>query len=477
MFALTDFQVDDSWITYRYADNIASGLGFVYNPGERVYGTTTPLLTLLLALAARLGAPAPWAALAINLVASAGLLAAAAWLLRSLVEARWLALGLWALALAPTQIVWSVSGMETALFTAFLVLGFAAYVERAVVPLAVVAAGLFLTRFDGLVFWLAVPTAELLLLAARRWRLYEPSRAMSLGAHAKTLALAVLLVAPWLAFALWYFHDAVPNSVWAKLALYNVAGFDRTAPIAVVGGILRLSTFGPWFVEIPLAAAVLVATLWRPSRLLVLPVFVLGYMAFLLLGRTHVHTWYLAPAHAAMLLMAVPVLARWIERARWPAPAWTAAALALALALAGPYRAWAEAAERQLDYARAHADIGHYVALRAGTGDTVYAWDIGYIGYLTGLRILDFVGIVSPEVMAYNKRRDYLGVLQRYEPEWAVVGLYGDAYRPIIDSAWFRERYEEVYRNVIPELAPWAEDDPRRLRRYRPEYIVYRRRS
>lgn len=44
------FAPDDAYITYRYARNIANGLGFVYNPGEWVLGTTTPLYTLLLAL-------------------------------------------------------------------------------------------------------------------------------------------------------------------------------------------------------------------------------------------------------------------------------------------------------------------------------------------------------------------------------------------------------------------------------------------
>lgn len=41
---------DDPFITYRYAANLRDGLGFVYNPGERVLSTTTPFYTLALAL-------------------------------------------------------------------------------------------------------------------------------------------------------------------------------------------------------------------------------------------------------------------------------------------------------------------------------------------------------------------------------------------------------------------------------------------
>ena len=43
--------VDDFYITYRYAGNLAAGRGFVFNPGERVFGLTDPGLGLALAAA------------------------------------------------------------------------------------------------------------------------------------------------------------------------------------------------------------------------------------------------------------------------------------------------------------------------------------------------------------------------------------------------------------------------------------------
>jgi len=41
---------DDAFITFRYAKNLADGLGFVYNPGEHVYGTSSPGFALLMAV-------------------------------------------------------------------------------------------------------------------------------------------------------------------------------------------------------------------------------------------------------------------------------------------------------------------------------------------------------------------------------------------------------------------------------------------
>ena len=46
---------DDAFISFRYAQNFANGLGLVFNEGERVEGYTNFLWTVLLAGAARLG--------------------------------------------------------------------------------------------------------------------------------------------------------------------------------------------------------------------------------------------------------------------------------------------------------------------------------------------------------------------------------------------------------------------------------------
>ena len=35
--------IDDAFITFRYAQNLLSGQGLVFNPREQVLGTTTPL--------------------------------------------------------------------------------------------------------------------------------------------------------------------------------------------------------------------------------------------------------------------------------------------------------------------------------------------------------------------------------------------------------------------------------------------------
>ena len=45
------YSMDDSYITYRYAYNLYQHNQFVFNLGERILGTTSPLYTLILTAA------------------------------------------------------------------------------------------------------------------------------------------------------------------------------------------------------------------------------------------------------------------------------------------------------------------------------------------------------------------------------------------------------------------------------------------
>jgi arabinofuranosyltransferase len=48
-FSSTTCPLDDAYIHFRYAANLANGFGFAFNPGEPSFGTTSPLWVVLLA--------------------------------------------------------------------------------------------------------------------------------------------------------------------------------------------------------------------------------------------------------------------------------------------------------------------------------------------------------------------------------------------------------------------------------------------
>ena len=57
--AFRDYNPDDAFITYRYVQNILKGDGWVYNSGECVNASTSPLHTILLAALYSLSLPIP----------------------------------------------------------------------------------------------------------------------------------------------------------------------------------------------------------------------------------------------------------------------------------------------------------------------------------------------------------------------------------------------------------------------------------
>lgn len=141
---------DDTYITFRYGLNLASGHGFVYNLGEPVLGTTTPLWAMVLAMCAALGVPIEHAALVISLACDVG---SAFFLFRLLT-----ALGFGAhIPLAGAFLFLGIfdyfslarSGMESSFFV-FLVAGALDFIaRRRPISASVMAALAALTRPEG----------------------------------------------------------------------------------------------------------------------------------------------------------------------------------------------------------------------------------------------------------------------------------------------------------------------------------------
>src|SRR5687768_11074670 len=153
---------DDTYITFRYSLNLASGHGFVYNLGDPVLGTTAPLWAIVLALCAEAGLPIEQASLVIALVCDA----ASAFLLFHMLRS--LGFGA-AIPLAGALIFLGFfdylslarSGMESSFFV-FLVLGaLSSIASKRSVAAAVFTSLAVLTRPEGVLLLGLLPAALL----------------------------------------------------------------------------------------------------------------------------------------------------------------------------------------------------------------------------------------------------------------------------------------------------------------------------
>jgi hypothetical protein len=210
---------DDSYISFRYAENLVQGKGLVYNAGERVEGYTNPLWTLL--IAASLGAGLSAEAAAIALGVGCYVLLTACLLLWSFDRARqsqpFLPLAAMLVLVLDDHRVWATGGLETSLFTLLVVAGVLATLRPERLPGGSLVAGTLLglavlTRPDGLLF-AAVGVFSSWSLA------HELPRRRRLARTATVAAPIALLAAGLGVFKLLYYGELLPTAYYSKSAL------------------------------------------------------------------------------------------------------------------------------------------------------------------------------------------------------------------------------------------------------------------
>lgn len=405
--------IDDAYITFRYAENLARGLGFVYNPGERVLGTTTPLYCLWLALLHWAGVPTLALALGTGILA-AGLSGILVWRLGHAFgrDRAGYAAGL-VLVSFPRFWLAAASGMETTLAAALALLALMLDYRKKPVGAGLCLAGLVLTRPDA-----AALAAAIL---GVRWLFDRKAALIEAGAF-------LLALLPWTVFGWLYFGSPLPHSIAAKRLIHPF-------PWEMV-----LAKELKWFVSEP--GLIAVSALWlcgagwiaaRKREALALTLWLIFFLAGLAASHVGPFFWYRTPLVPAYFLVAFLGAEALAERLREP---WQRPALAgLSALLLGLFLAPAPAAFRQgLDSLVAKERVYEQMAERiqelGRPGDKVFTGDVGVLGYrLKDFYLLDSSGINSLEVFRLRlaDRKQLLLKSPGYRFDW-----WGSA-------AWSRE--------------------------------------
>lgn len=413
----THSTTEDAFITLRYAENVAGGHGFVYNPGERVLGTTTPLYTLYLALASWLGANPIMAGKAANILADGVSTYLIASLLARLGRPRVGVLAALLYAGASTSINFSIGGMETGLVTMAGLFAIYCYMSGRPRAMFVSLAVLFLLRIDGL------------LLAAFLTVGWTVRQRSSAGKTIRELCAAawpgLLLVIPWLAFAWLYFGSPIPVSMLAKMAVYS-----RMFPQSLPNLPLFLVQFWSGAPQKAILAAFCVgAVVAARMRALVAPMlWLLVYYVVMVASKVVSFGWYFMPPLPVYYIVAALGLAEIVRgtASRTASSAALRQAFVPGLVFLVSGLAWhlrsvvrdISSAQRTEDTVR--LPIGLWLREHAGRDERLLLEPIGYIGYYSRLPILDMIGLVSPEVLpsyAPSVSNPLVDIVNRFKPE------------------------------------------------------------
>jgi hypothetical protein len=444
LYLFINHAYDDPFITFRYADNLRRGLGFVYNPGERVLSTTAPFYALLLAGLGHFWANLPRLS---NLISALSLGLGGVFLYH--IGQRWeesLA-GIVAAVLFPFfPLMASTFGAETCFYVMLCLGAFALYASKHYGAAMALTALATLTRSDG-VLVAAVLGAHFLITQRRiPWR---------------PMLLFALLIAPWYLFSWGYFGSPLPVTLAAKQHQGQMAisdsfpqGFIRLLrnyakhPLYWLHGALALLGMGYAFAK---------ARKWIPM----LAWGVLYFASYTFLGVSR-YFWYYAPLIPVILTtvgLGVAAVKHWLPRwlrQRWRGRLLLVALLALLL--------WPQG--RVLWYVHQHPDqrvniyreVGIWLNQNTPSDASVGTLEVGIIGYYARRRMIGFAGLIQPDVAdQMGKETTYQDTARwttrQYHPDYLVLG-----------ANWYPELEQDiVFPHCISVQTFTREDYPSKL--------------
>jgi hypothetical protein len=427
---------DDFFITYRYARNVAQGHGFVFNPGERVFGTTDPGLGLLLGglhAVTRLPVPLLGTVLfSLSLVGIATIL-----LLEASRQGRVLEAVLGGSLLLISSYVWGNHGAAAPLVLLLLLLAAKLAPDRMGLAGVLAGAAVWVRPDAGL------GVALLALILAREKRIPWRFVFVSGGVIAAGLLLAAL-----------YFGSPLPNTLGAKTDMAEATANSWSGLRFWLRAFVPISRHfgGEWRMVLITGAAglwPLASRTGRPGMLLAL--FGLGIAILYPLLGVPFFSWYILPCLIAALY-GVASFAGALGDALAPKmpPVLSSRVIAVitfaALAVTTVQTSWwffreAAPTPRVQIYQRG----AEWIKEHSKPDASIAYVEIGVIGYYSERPILDLMGLVTPAARPYVARNDLLGALREKPADFVLHHTRGRM-APIVDSRWFRRRYTEVMR-------------------------------
>ena len=441
---------DDAYITYRYARNIALGRGFVYNIGEPVLGTTTPLYTFLLAGLSFIWLDLPSLSHSIGVLAWALCVPVIYGIGRAGGRA---AVGLAAAALAALNALFlSVLGMETTLYVLLALLTFYLQLRERPVSAAVCAGLTFLTRWDGILVVSAFLFAEAL---KRRGGVFKPG------------LVCLSIIVPWLIYSVASFGSIFPNSYFAKAG----QGWNQALGGAEIGpfgsGLLLTAASAQADNQLFVLLLILaVLGLWSVLRkgvrwwpLLLWTVTYIG--GYIVLGVLRFPWYYppLVPAFALLAAQGIDMVAATVSlRLHWSAGRVVFAGALAALCLL-PNLDWLMSSQKiDVDaHSATYVEVGQWLQAHTPADSTVALLEIGIVGFYSDRTVIDTMGLVSPGMLGHLE--GWLQTLQyavnRCWPDY-VVALKRTAWEGVVREPWFEEAYalETQIENDADPVAP-----------------------
>jgi len=446
---------EDFFITFRHSKNLVEGNGLVYNPGERVHGFTSPIGVLLLAFC--------------YLVTGKTSYLAALWLFRVMSLVAFSVGGVFLLSslsdenrkqILPTvflgtlylfetkSVVFSTNGMETAFMLLFLGWFIMLLRDNPIqnwVLGGICWGGLMWTRPDGLVYIVAF-SLSLLVFS-------KPPRRETLTLLLKIASISLFIYLPWFVWAWTYYGHPIPHTILAKLHLKGemtwllVYKYTFSPIYCQFGGWPKwikifsyiLGFFSSFYWVLPLKD--------RIGRMVSFAIFLLHFY-FLAIWTS---PWYFPPLAMMDLFVLVNGFFTLSNMGKKRFVYRKALIVGLlSLICAGMVYIFIMTVFEMKILQKEVEDgnrkkVGLWLKEHVKKEETVYSESLGYIGYFSEAKMIDYPGLVSPVVVGLlnnNRNLNFYTLIPEIKPDWIVFRPWEAAEFSRWD--YFKDNYYQV---------------------------------
>lgn len=464
IFLFSKFSTEDSYITYRYAQNFADGKGFFYNPGEEFLGTTAPFYGLILSLFGVLGFSIPLTS-GILSVLSLSLTVFLLYLLTlkkgyplvGLLGGLFIFLNPWFL---------QSFGSETYFQLLMIIAAFYFYDQKKYIPSTLFSAFAFLARPDGI-----IPVAII----------FADYVIKNKKLPIKEIILFILVCLPFFIFYYVQFDTFLPSTLEAKQAQYASGLWRKFLPgISHFAGLLVKETR----LLVCLAPLMMIGTVFlffsRKIWFLIASWAILHTLGYVFLKVPFYH-WYpiplltvlmLASAFSIHFIISVPRFFKEDLKRKWTVRLfnqeikvstaqfkevsfplkWTYRALSGLIivlifgSLVGGIKAYSHT-YKSMPFPKLvlYTKAGQWTAENTPPGSSVAFLEVGYFGYYAQRKIIDLVGLVSPGVSEHIRAKDFQWAVIAYEPDYYIYNSeFEGLLNTTISQPWFKKSYKEI---------------------------------
>jgi arabinofuranosyltransferase len=398
------FPYDDAYIAYRYAENIANGDGWVYNIGEVSSGTTSYLNVGLNALVSySLNIDAALIGRILPIVFSSLLLIFSTLVFSNIFSSvKFTTLYLLFFILSPTIYNIGLSGMESSLFLTTIFITILLIQNKYYYTSAVLTGLLLFIRIDALIF-VAIYVIYILISDNIRFRM-----------KSIILMLIFFSIASYFLFNYLLFNLFVPLSLYSKsIAIKDLDPFqDR---FSVIYGFFRSKLI---YVLLPASlAGSLIILKSRDTRNFILTLFPFCWIIAYVITNPWMREWYYFIPYPFLIYLSLyglknihqliglfkEISARSIKFLQI-----NLTAIFVMLLFISFIRQFNVNFGCTVDapFNKSVINTADFLNTQESIGDkTLFLGDIGYIGYKTKAKIIDYMGLVYPKSTEYLREK------------------------------------------------------------------------